>query len=50
MVANIGTYIDCPFHRYADGDDLSETALERFADLPAATAARCTRSFCAMGS
>lgn len=35
MVANTGTYIDCPFHRYADGRDLSETALERFVDLPA---------------
>jgi len=23
MVANTGTYIDCPFHRYADGKDLS---------------------------
>jgi arylformamidase len=35
MVANTGTYIDCPFHRYADGRDLSETTLERFVDLPA---------------
>jgi arylformamidase len=35
MVANSGTYIDCPFHRYADGKDLSEVGLERFADLPA---------------
>ena len=35
MVANTGTYIDCPFHRYADGKDLSEVALERFADLDA---------------
>lgn len=35
MVSNTGTYIDCPFHRYADGKDLSETALERFVDLPA---------------
>jgi kynurenine formamidase len=33
MVANTGTYIDCPFHRYPDGDDLSEVGLERFADL-----------------
>jgi kynurenine formamidase len=37
MVSNTGTYIDCPFHRYADGKDLSETALERFVDLPAVT-------------
>jgi kynurenine formamidase len=35
MVSNTGTYIDCPFHRYADGKDMSETALERFVDLPA---------------
>jgi arylformamidase len=35
MVSNTGTYIDCPFHRYADGKDLSETTLERFVDLPA---------------
>jgi kynurenine formamidase len=33
MVANTGTYIDCPFHRYADGKDLSEVGLEAFADL-----------------
>jgi len=35
MVANTGTYIDCPFHRYAHGRDLNDTPLERFADLPA---------------
>ncbi len=35
MVSNTGTYIDCPFHRYADGKDLSETGLERFVDRPA---------------
>ena len=35
MVANTGTYIDCPFHRYADGKDLADTALERFVNLPA---------------
>lgn len=33
MVANTGTYIDCPFHRYADGKDLSETGLECLAEL-----------------
>ena len=37
MVANTGTYIDCPFHRFPDGKDLSEVALERFVDLPAVT-------------
>jgi kynurenine formamidase len=35
MVSNTGTYIDCGFHRYADGKDLSETALDRFVNLPA---------------
>ncbi|MCI0506756.1 MAG: cyclase family protein [Gammaproteobacteria bacterium] len=33
MVANTGTYIDSPFHRYADGKDLSELALESIANL-----------------
>jgi len=33
MVTNTGTYVDCPFHRYADGKDLSEVTLEYFADL-----------------
>ena len=32
MVANTGTYIDSPFHRYADGKDLSELTLESTAD------------------
>ncbi|HMP98438.1 MAG TPA: cyclase family protein [Cyclobacteriaceae bacterium] len=34
MVANTGTYIDCPFHRYADGKDLAAITLEQFTDLP----------------
>ena len=33
MVANTGTYIDSPFHRFADGADLAGLALESFADL-----------------
>lgn len=33
MVGNTGTYLDTPFHRYADGFDLSALALERCADL-----------------
>lgn len=37
MVANTGTYIDCPFHRYAHGKDLSETALDVFAELEGVT-------------
>ncbi|MDQ3393216.1 MAG: cyclase family protein [Bacteroidota bacterium] len=35
MVSNTGTYIDCPFHRYEDGKDLSEINLEHFTDLEA---------------
>ena len=34
MVANTGTYLDSPFHRYADGKDLAELPLESLADLP----------------
>jgi kynurenine formamidase len=34
MVANTGTYIDAPFHRYPDGKDLSVLPLESVADLP----------------
>src|SRR6185436_12592872 len=33
MVANTGTYLDSPFHRYADRMDLSELPLNRVADL-----------------
>jgi kynurenine formamidase len=33
MVANTGTYVDSPFHRYSDGRDLSELPLESLADL-----------------
>jgi arylformamidase len=35
MVANTGTYLDSPFHRYVDGKDLSQLPLERLADLEA---------------
>ena len=34
MVANTGTYLDSPFHRYADGKDLAGLPLESLADLP----------------
>lgn len=34
MVANTGTYIDSPFHRYADGADLCGLRLEQLAGLP----------------
>jgi arylformamidase len=33
MIANTGTYVDSPFHRYAQGRDLSERALESLANL-----------------
>ena len=35
MVANTGTYIDAPFHRYAAGKDLAQLALESLANLDA---------------
>lgn len=33
MVANTGTYVDAPFHRFAAGADVAGLALERLADL-----------------
>jgi kynurenine formamidase len=33
MVANTGTYLDSPFHRYADGTDLSGLDLHSLANL-----------------
>jgi arylformamidase len=33
MVANTGTYLDSPFHRYADGTDLAGLPLSSLADL-----------------
>lgn len=33
MVANTGTYLDTPFHRFADGFDLAELPLEKAANL-----------------
>lgn len=35
MPANSGTYIDSPFHRYADGADLAQLPLESVAQLSA---------------
>jgi arylformamidase len=34
MVANTGTYIDTPFHRYADGFDLAGLPLDNVVNLP----------------
>src|ERR1044072_8599333 len=33
MIANTGTYIDSPFHRYEHGKDLSELPLESIAEV-----------------
>jgi len=33
MIANTGTYVDSPFHRFADGIDLAALPLESLADL-----------------
>ena len=33
LVANTGTYLDSPFHRFADGKDLSELTLTQIAEL-----------------
>lgn len=33
MVSNTGTYLDCPFHRYEDGLDLSEVDIASLAEL-----------------
>src|SRR5262245_42910213 len=33
MIANTGTYIDAPFHRYEDGMDLSGLPLDRLAHV-----------------
>lgn len=33
LVANTGTYVDAPFHRYADGIDLAELPLASLVDL-----------------
>jgi kynurenine formamidase len=35
MVANTGTYVDSPFHRYAGGKDLAQLSLESLAALDA---------------
>jgi kynurenine formamidase len=35
LLGNTGTYLDTPFHRYADGHDLADVPLEAVAGLPA---------------
>jgi kynurenine formamidase len=34
LVANTGTYVDSPFHRFADGKDLADLPLTSLANLP----------------
>ena len=41
MVANTGTYLDAPFHRYAEGDDLAALDLDRLASLPGVLVRAC---------
>ncbi|MFE6964330.1 cyclase family protein [Agromyces sp. NPDC057679] len=35
MIGNTGTYLDSPYHRYADGGDLASLPLETLVGLPA---------------
>lgn len=35
LIGNTGTYLDAPWHRFAEGTDLAGLPLERLADLPA---------------
>src|SRR3954466_6610782 len=35
LVANTGTYLDSPYHRYSNGRDLSQLPLSSIADLDA---------------
>jgi kynurenine formamidase len=50
MIANTGTYVDSPFHRYADGKDLAELPLESLANLDAVVVRATRRSGRAIGS
>lgn len=42
MVANTGTYVDAPFHRFSDGKDIAALALDSLADVEALVV-RCDR-------
>lgn len=43
LIGNSGTYLDAPFHRYADGADLATLPLERLVDLPSLVLDRAER-------
>lgn len=44
LVGNTGTYVDSPFHRFAQGKDLSELPLSSLADLEAVVVRALTNS------
>lgn len=44
MVGNTGTYLDSPFHRFADGDDLAALSLDRLVGLPGLCVATADRA------
>ncbi|MCP4958511.1 MAG: cyclase family protein [Actinomycetia bacterium] len=41
ICTNTGTYLDVPFHRFADGHDLTGLSLDRVAAVPAVCLQRC---------
>jgi kynurenine formamidase len=44
LVSNTGTYVDVPFHRFADGEDFAAVDIERLADLDAIVVEARTRA------
>ena len=50
ICANTGTYVDSPFHRYADGTDLSELKLASLADVPGIVVRRPWENSLAIGA
>lgn len=50
MIANTGTYVDAPFHRFAEGSDLADLPLERLADLDGLVVDACQRTNRALGA
>jgi kynurenine formamidase len=50
MVANTGTYLDSPFHRFADGADVADLPLDVLAELDAVVARATTRAARAVGA
>jgi arylformamidase len=50
MIANTGTYLDAPFHRLEDGQDLAGLGLESLADLPGVVVRATARSARGIGA